>query len=71
LLDDPRRHQRLRERCAASIHDRRLGSIEVDLQIVDGVAGNRRQHVFDRMHGNRIFTELCVSLGQHRAVGSS
>ena len=55
--------------CGAAVHDRRLGRVELDLEVVDPASRHRGKHVFHRMHRERILAELRVPLGEHRALG--
>ena len=47
LLDDSRRLQQEHERRGTAVHDRELGTGDVDVHVVDAEAGARRQHVLD------------------------
>ena len=65
LLGESRRHQCVDERRRASVHDRRLGGVELDLHIVDATARHGRQHVLLGVHGDGILAELCASLREN------
>ena len=47
LLDDARRLQQEHERTGAAVHDRQLGTGDVDVQVVDAHAGKRGHQVLD------------------------
>src|SRR3954470_9332156 len=65
LFPKSRSEQRLDEWCRTAVHDRRLGGIERNLDVVDSAARDRRKHVLHGVHCKRLFTELCAPIRQH------
>jgi hypothetical protein len=54
LLDDAGRLQQKNKRARAAIHDGQFGTGDVDIQIVDAEAGQRRHQMFDSGHAGRV-----------------
>src|SRR3546814_885998 len=50
LLDDAAGLQQEHERAGRAVHDRHFGRGQVDVEVVDAQAGERRHQVFDRLH---------------------
>ena len=58
--------QRRQKRLRAPIEDRWLGTIELDVDVVDEGASHRGQHVLNRVTGVVSFSQLRAPLGEHR-----
>ena len=69
VVGDPGADQRFDERRRAAVHDRRLGGVEMDLQVIDAAPRDGREHVLHGVHGDGILTQLRAPLGEHGVVG--
>ena len=71
LLDDARRLQQEDERPGAAVHDRDLGPGDVDVQVVDAEAGERRHEVLDGRDRWRRRASASTTAACRRRVGAS
>jgi hypothetical protein len=78
LLDDARRLQQEHVGPRAAIHDRQLGTGDVDVEVVDAETGERRHQVLDRRHrrgaviergGKTRVADVAGDAGDRRAAG--
>src|SRR5689334_14197810 len=67
VLDDARGMESLDEGRGASIHDRRLRRVGLDLEVVDAQTRDGGENVLDGMDRDRIFAELGLALGKDDA----
>jgi hypothetical protein len=62
------RLERLEERSGAAVHDRRLGPVQRDHEIVELQRLHRGEDMLHRVHGVRLLAELRAALGEHRVL---
>jgi hypothetical protein len=60
--------KRLHERSRAPVHDRRLGAVELNRDVVHFGSRHRRQHVLHRVDRVVPGAELCSPLGEYRVL---
>jgi len=56
--------QGIKEREGASVHDRRFGTVHVDVQIIDPCTRDGREDMFDRVKGVGAVSQLRLPLGK-------